>query len=138
MRRPFADFATDSRPSKPSDIYRSTTYTADMMQEPTFAILTSLADGPRHGYAIMADVAELTERAVRLQAGTLYGALERLRVDGRVEISGEEVVNGRLRRSYALTASGAEMLRTEAERRRIVADKALRRLSTSPVLGAAG
>lgn len=108
-----------------------------MIQEPTFAILTSLATGPRHGYAIMSDVAEVTDGAVRLQAGTLYGALERLRSAGHVEIAGEEVVNGRLRRSYSLTAAGVELLRIEAERRQAVAGKALNRLRDLPAMAVA-
>ena len=98
------------------------------MHEPTFAILTSLATGPRHGYAIMSDVKEVTHGAINLQPGTLYGALERLRGDGQIEVAGEEVVNGRLRRSFALTPRGAELLRSEAARRRTAADRALSRL----------
>jgi DNA-binding PadR family transcriptional regulator len=101
------------------------------MQEPTFAILTSLASGPRHGYAIMADVLDVTDGAIRLQAGTLYGALERLRCRGHVQVAGEEVVSGRLRRSYTLTPTGTELLRAEAARRRAAADRALGRLAAS-------
>jgi DNA-binding PadR family transcriptional regulator len=103
------------------------------MQEPTFAILTSLASGPRHGYAIMADVLDVTGGAVKLQAGTLYGALERLRTDGHVEVAGEEIVSGRLRRSYMLTPTGTELLRAEAARRRAAADRALARLDAPGV-----
>ena len=99
------------------------------MQEPTFAILTSLASGPRHGYAIMADVLDVTDGAIKLQAGTLYGALERLRGDGHVRVAGEEVVSGRLRRSYTLTPAGTDLLRAEAARRRAAADRALGRLA---------
>lgn len=99
------------------------------MQEPTFAILTSLASGPRHGYAIMADVLDVTDGAVKLQAGTLYGALERLRNDGQVEVASEEVVSGRLRRSYALSSNGVVLLQAEAARRRAAADRALSRLA---------
>jgi len=77
----------------------------------------------------MADVLDVTDGAVKLQAGTLYGALERLRGDGHVQVDGEEVVNGRLRRSYALTPEGTDLLRTEAARRRAAADRALGRLA---------
>ena len=47
------------------------------MQEPTFLILTALATGPKHGYGITQEVAELSDRSVTLRAGTLYGALDR-------------------------------------------------------------
>ena len=50
------------------------------MQEPTFWILTSLAAGPRHGYGIMTDVERISEGGLRLRAGTLYAALDRLRL----------------------------------------------------------
>ena len=53
------------------------------MQEPTFLILTSLAAGPQHGYGIMTDVAQISEGRVRLRAGTLYAALDRLSLAGR-------------------------------------------------------
>jgi Transcriptional regulator PadR-like family len=47
--------------------------------EPWLLVLTSLADGPKHGYAIMADVAAFS--GVRMEPGTLYGALARLDMD---------------------------------------------------------
>jgi DNA-binding PadR family transcriptional regulator len=49
---------------------------------PWLLILTSLADGPKHGYAIMADVADFS--GVRMEPGTLYGALSRLERRGLV------------------------------------------------------
>ena len=48
------------------------------MQEPTFLILTALAAGAQHGYGIMTDVARISDGRVRLRAGTLYAALDRL------------------------------------------------------------
>jgi DNA-binding PadR family transcriptional regulator len=86
------------------------------MQEATFLILTALAGGAQHGYGIIADVEQISERRVRLQAGTLYAALDRLRDDGLIEFDREEIVDSRLRRYYRLTASGAATLATEAER----------------------
>jgi len=86
------------------------------IQEPTFLILTALAAGPQHGYAIMTDVARISDDRVRLRAGTLYAALDRLRTDGAVDIDREEVVDGRLRRYYRLTPSGTELLAAEAAR----------------------
>jgi DNA-binding PadR family transcriptional regulator len=54
------------------------------MQEPTFLILTALAAGAQHGYGIMNDVARISDGRVRLRAGTLYAALDRLKADGLV------------------------------------------------------
>lgn len=101
------------------------------MREPTFLILSALADQPRHGYAIMAEAAILSDGAVTLQAGTLYAAVERLTTEGLIAVAREEVVDGRHRRYLALTLRGREALRAEAEQRRRVADRALRRLSGS-------
>jgi DNA-binding PadR family transcriptional regulator len=98
------------------------------IQEPTFLILTALADGAQHGYGIMTDVARISRQRVTLRAGTLYAALDRLRRDGAIDVDREEVVEGRLRRYYRLTPSGAKLLAGEAERMRANADIATRRL----------
>ena len=76
------------------------------MQEPTFLILTALAAGAQHGYGIMSDVARISDGRVRLRAGTLYAALDRLKSDGMVTSDKEEVVDGRLRRYYRITDEG--------------------------------
>jgi DNA-binding PadR family transcriptional regulator len=86
------------------------------MREPTYFILASLLHGPLHGYAIMQRTTELSGGRVRLATGTLYTALDRLAAEGYVELVREEIVNGRARRSYGLTSSGAGALRTEATR----------------------
>jgi DNA-binding PadR family transcriptional regulator len=86
------------------------------MQEPTFLILTALAAGPQHGYGIMTEVASISEDRVKLRAGTLYAALDRLLGDGVVGVVREEVVDGRLRRYYRLTPAGAELLAAEVAR----------------------
>jgi DNA-binding PadR family transcriptional regulator len=77
------------------------------MQEPTFLILTALADRVKHGYGIMCDAERISGGRVRLRAGTLYTALDRLQSDGLVAADREEVVEGRLRRYYRLTDCGA-------------------------------
>jgi DNA-binding PadR family transcriptional regulator len=86
------------------------------MHEPTFLILTALAAQPRHGYGIIQTVAELSDGDVTLRAGTLYGALDRLADQGLIEVDHEEAVDGRLRRYYRLSDSGAGALATQAER----------------------
>ena len=95
-----------------------------------FALLLALADGERHGYALMSDVEELTAGVVRLGPGTLYRSLQRMRVDGFIE---ELVVDdppetaapeaetpydrrSERRRSYRLTEAGRDAARREAER----------------------
>jgi DNA-binding PadR family transcriptional regulator len=98
------------------------------LREPTFLILTALARGPLHGYAIIAEVADLSAGQVTLRPGTLYGALDRLSDDGLVAADREEVVDGRLRRYYRLTEEGAEVLRADSERMRRNVEAAARRL----------
>lgn len=101
------------------------------MQEATFLILTALAAGSQHGYGIITDVEQISTRRVRLRAGTLYAALERLRTDKLVEVDREEIVESRLRRYYRLTPTGAERLAKEADRLRSNAQVALSRLESS-------
>jgi PadR family transcriptional regulator len=118
----------------------STVYIAGMakraMQEATFLILTALAAGSRHGYGIICDLAEISDGRVRLRAGTLYSALDRLRLDGWVDVDREEVVDSRLRRYYRLTPEGARQLAAEAARLRSNAATAFARLG--PAAEAAG
>jgi PadR family transcriptional regulator PadR len=98
------------------------------MQETTFLILTALAGGSQHGYGIITDVEQISDRRVRLRAGTLYTALERLRAEGLIEVDREEIVDSRLRRYYRLAATGEERLATEAARLRANAVVAMSRL----------
>jgi DNA-binding PadR family transcriptional regulator len=98
------------------------------MQEATFLILTALAAGSQHGYGIITDVEQISKTRVRLRAGTLYAALERLRTDKLIEVDREEIVESRLRRYYRLTPTGAEQLAQEADRLRSNAQVAMSRL----------
>jgi len=86
------------------------------MREPTYYTLAALLDGPLHGYAIAKRAEHVSGGRVRLTAGTLYAALERLLEAGLVAVEGEEVVRGRARRYYRLTAAGSAALRAEAAR----------------------
>ncbi|MET8541432.1 PadR family transcriptional regulator [Kitasatospora sp. NPDC004799] len=99
------------------------------MQEPTLLLLTALADAPRHGYALIQEIAAISDGRVKMRTGTLYGALDRLLGQGLIEVAAEEVVDGRARRSYALTEAGRSALAAEAERLRAVATEAERRLT---------
>jgi DNA-binding PadR family transcriptional regulator len=87
-------------------------------------IMSSLAGGPKHGYALTRDVAEFA--GVRLAPGTLYEALARLEARGLIEALEPE----ERRRPYRLTAAGASALRAHLNAQRQVAETGLRRLST--------
>jgi DNA-binding PadR family transcriptional regulator len=79
-----------------------------------FAILLSLAEGDKHGYAMMKDARSPEGGGVRLGPGTLYGSLDRMMRDGLVEESG--VSDDKRRRYYRLTGLGRTTLATELER----------------------
>jgi len=82
-----------------------------------FHVLVVLADGDTHGYAIMKEVEQLTNGAVRLSTGTLYGIIKRLLADGLVrETRVESAGSDERRRSYALTPFGKDVARAEAAR----------------------
>jgi DNA-binding PadR family transcriptional regulator len=84
-----------------------------------FHVLIALADGEKHGYAILKEVARRTEGQVRLSAGTLYGNLARLESAGLIVESDERPAIGlddERRRYYRLTDFGREVAIAEAER----------------------
>jgi DNA-binding PadR family transcriptional regulator len=85
----------------------------EAMREPTYLLLTAMAAGRQHGYGLVQEVAELSGGRVRLRAGTLYGALDRLTAEGLIAADGEEVVAGRFRRYYVLSEDGARALAVE-------------------------
>jgi PadR family transcriptional regulator PadR len=82
-----------------------------------FFVLTALAGGPRHGYGIVSEVADLSQGRVKLKIGSLYGVLDRLTVEGLIEADREEAHDGRLRRYFRLTRDGRRALAEEAELR---------------------
>ena len=84
-----------------------------------FHILLALADGEKHGYAILKEVARRTEDKVRLSAGTLYGNLSRLEAAGLIVESKrrpEVGLDDERRRYYRLTEFGRGVAVAEAER----------------------
>lgn len=85
----------------------------------TFHILIALADGDRHGYAIIQDIAARTNGAVRLSAGTLYRSVQRMLEQGLVEETQERPApdeDDERRRYYRLTGFGNAVARAEARR----------------------
>src|SRR5579871_1622548 len=75
-----------------------------------FFVLTALAGGPRHGYGVVSEVADLSQGRVLLKIGGLYGLLDRLAAEGLVEADRDEAHDGRLRRYYRLTRDGRRAL----------------------------
>jgi len=90
---------------------------------PATLILSSLADGPKHGYALTKDVEQFA--GLRLAPGTLYEALSRLEGQGLIEALDSED----RRRPYQLTAAGATALRAHLADQRRVAEVGLSRLA---------
>ena len=82
----------------------------------SMAILLALADGDRHGYALMREVEAQTDGALRPGTGSLYAGLQRLMAEGLIrEADGEEGADRR-RRYYGITEAGRATARAEAER----------------------
>lgn len=98
------------------------------LRAPAVLVLTSLAGGPQHGYAVIEDVLRISDGKVRLHTGTLYALLDRLREAGLIEVEREEVVASRLRRYYRLTTAGAERLASETAQMQRTAEVAAARL----------
>ena len=90
-------------------------------------MLTSLAEGPKHGYAITLDVESLA--GVRLGPGTLYGALSRLEEKGLIEALPAED----RRRPYRLTGAGSAALQENLQTLERVARSGLDRLRIAAV-----
>ncbi len=100
------------------------------LTEATYFILLSLAPEPKHGYAIMKDVQELSQGRINFSTGTLYGAIKRLLEQNWIQRMDETVSdnNGQLRKAYALTELGHRILRAEVERLRALVSVAQLRI----------
>ena len=88
------------------------------LSEPIFLVLVSLANGPKHGYAILKDVEDVSAGRVRLSTGTLYGGLQRLLDQKLIARSPDpEPDSGdRPRHPYALTELGRRVVAAESRR----------------------
>ena len=85
------------------------------LSEPTYCILAALAE-PKHGYAIMQWVGEMTSQRVKLGPGTLYGALTTLQDRGCIKPVEERGQGSERRKVYGLTGHGRSLLETETAR----------------------
>jgi DNA-binding PadR family transcriptional regulator len=82
----------------------------------SMAILLTLAEGDRHGYALMKDVEEQSGGLLRPGTGSLYAGLQRLMSEGLIRETTGEPGADRRRRYYGITEAGWEFARAEAER----------------------
>jgi DNA-binding PadR family transcriptional regulator len=103
-------------------------YISERSTDPGLLVLSSLAAGPKHGYAITQDVEDVA--GVRLGPGTLYGALSRLEERGLIEALPSED----RRRPYRLTAAGAAALDEQLRMLDRVVSTGLRRLQQGEVV----
>jgi DNA-binding PadR family transcriptional regulator len=85
------------------------------LTESTTYILLSLAE-PLHGYGVMQKVRQMSDGAVEIGAGTLYGALSTLQEEGLIE----KVHEGKRRKSYLMTAKGVRVLEGQIRRLEIM------------------
>lgn len=97
-----------------------------------FHVLVALADGDKHGYAIMKEVEERTAGEVALSAGTLYGLVKRLLHDGLIAEPRRPRLGEERRRTYRLTARGRAVAVAEAKR----LDRALALARSKRLIGA--
>lgn len=97
-------------------------YISERSTDPGLLVLASLAEGPKHGYAITRDVEAVA--GVKLGPGTLYGALSRLEGRGLIEALPSEA----RRRPYRITAAGSAALEEQLRVLDRVVDTGLRRL----------
>jgi DNA-binding PadR family transcriptional regulator len=84
-----------------------------------FHILLALADGEKHGYAIMQEVAAITNGEMKMGPGTLYGSIKRMLETGLIAESDERpdpALDDERRRYYCLTSFGERVARAETRR----------------------
>lgn len=93
--------------------------------DPPLLVLASLADGPKHGHAMIDDIEQLC--GTRLGPGTLYGAITRLEHQKLIEPLPEED----RRHPYRITAAGTRLLRARLATLNHFARRALRRLEAT-------
>lgn len=97
-----------------------------------FHILLALADGERHGYGIMQEIAAATQGQMRIGPGTLYRSIKQMLAAGMIEESDERpdpALDDERRRYYRLTGFGRQVAQAEAQRlARLVREAEARRL----------
>lgn len=94
--------------------------------DPSLLILSSLADGPKHGYALIKDIAAFS--GTKLEPGTLYGAISRLERRGWIEALPVED----RRHPYGITAQGIHVLREQLTTMHRIVSVGMHRLPATP------
>lgn len=94
----------DFMPDKPSDLVQGT---LDML------VLKTLALEPMHGYGISVRIEQMSKGVFRLNAGSLFLAIQRLERDGLIDDEWKPTENNRRARYYTLTAKGRKRLNNE-------------------------
>ena len=102
---------------------RSALASLGRFEEPAVLILTSLIEGPRHGYAIVKDIEAVS--GVRLGPGTLYATLSRLEARDLIQA----LPAAERRRPYRITDAGVELLRGRLQRMESISRIGLERLA---------
>jgi DNA-binding PadR family transcriptional regulator len=100
-----------------------------------FQILIALADGERHGYAIMLDIASRTDGKMRLSPGTLYGSIKRMLEQGLILESSKRPdarMDDERRRYYRITPFGRRVAGAETERLSKLVSQAVASLFPQP------
>jgi DNA-binding PadR family transcriptional regulator len=98
--------------------------------EPSVLILTSLASGPKHGYALSQDIAQFA--GVELGPGTLYGAITRLEERGLIE----PITSDERRKPYRITTKGRQALAGVINDMRALAEEGALRLGLRALMTA--
>ena len=103
-----------------------------------FHILLALADGEKHGYAIMKDVESQTDGRVKMGPGTLYGSIKRMLAAGlirEVDERPDPELDDERRRYYRLTGVGQSVVSAESQRleQAVNAARQKRVLTSSPI-----
>ena len=99
-----------------------------------FHILLALADGEKHGYAIMQEVAAITGGEIKMGPGTLYGSIKRMLEIGLISESDERpdpALDDERRRYYRLTSFGERVAKAESQRLAVL----LRAATTKKLIG---
>lgn len=98
------------------------THPIEPLSEAVFFILLSIQNNPKHGYAIMKEVEQLSDKRIRLSTGTLYGAIKRLLekhwIEPVIPEETQKLSSNRPRKLYGLTASGQQVIEEEKARLR--------------------
>jgi DNA-binding PadR family transcriptional regulator len=100
----------------------------------TLHILLALRDGEKHGYAIMREVEDMSDGAVKMGPGTLYGSIKRMLADGFLEETAERpdpALDDQRRRYYRLTGLGEQVCDAEVMRLTALVKKAGKRPAAS-------